>query len=248
MLGGPTNLEYTGGVPNSALMATRRRIGVRVATTEAARRQLMQPVVCWEKAWVTPEHAPSSTMRVYKWVKTDKKQQFSDDEEGADEPLAPLPDEPEVIEGDEDMDQDEPAASVPPETEPPTLNATETNSVLQSEPQTKPPSPTPPALSLHQGGHSLTSIEGTDMLDASLSVLGGSINVDVGVSGDANSADVGDLDMGPLGPDGPAFGNVENLDQITADNALMGNALMEGDGDPFSQPVNPVPSHSDVAG
>ncbi|KAI6031581.1 hypothetical protein BKA83DRAFT_87452 [Pisolithus microcarpus] len=194
-------------------MATRRRIGVRVATTEAARRQLMQPVVCWEKAWVTPEHAPSSTDA--------------------------------VIEGDEDMDQDEPAASVPPETEPPTLNATETNSVLQSEPQTKPPSPTPPTLSLHQGGHSLTSIEGTDMLDASLSVLGGSINVDVGVSGDTNSADVGDLDMGPLGPDGPAFGSVENLNQITADNCSHGKC---GDGDPFSQPVNPVSSHSDVAG
>ena len=27
-----------------------RRIGVCVTTTEAARRQLMQPVVCWEKA------------------------------------------------------------------------------------------------------------------------------------------------------------------------------------------------------
>ncbi|KAI6136471.1 hypothetical protein F5141DRAFT_1185434 [Pisolithus sp. B1] len=205
-------------------MATRRRIGVRVATTEAARRQLMQPVVCWEKAWVTPEHAPSSTMRVYKWVKTDKKQ------------------------GDEDMDQDEPVASVPPETEPPTLNVTETNSVLQSEPQTKPPSPTPPALSLHQAGPSLTSLEGADMLDASLSALGGSMNVDVGVSGDTNTADVGDLDMGPLGPDGPAFGNVDNLNQITADNSLLESALMDGDGHPFSQPVNPVSSHSDVAG
>lgn len=226
-------------------MATRRRIGVRVATTEAARRQLMQPVVCWEKAWVTPEHAPSSTMRIYKWVKTEKKQQFSDDEEGADEPLAPLPDEPEVIEGDEDMDQDEPAASVPPETEPPTLNATETNSVLQSEPQTKPPSPTPPTLSLDQAGPSLTSLEGADMLDVSLSVLGGSMNVD---SGDANSADVGGLDMVVLGPDGPAFANVDNLNQMTGDDTLLGSALIDGNGDPFSEPVNPAPPHSDVTG
>ncbi|KAI6118973.1 hypothetical protein EV401DRAFT_2209851 [Pisolithus croceorrhizus] len=174
-------------------MATRRRIGVRVATTEAARRQLMQPVVCWEKSWVTPEHAPSSTMRVYKWVKTDKKQQFSDDEEGADEPLAPLPDEPEVIEGDEDMDQDEPAASVPPETEPPTLNLSQ----------------------LHQAGPALTSLEGADMLDASLSALGGSMNC-----------------RRSLGTDGPAFGNVDNLNQITADNALLESALMDGDGAP----------------
>ena len=57
------------------VMATKRRIGVRLATTEAARRQLMQPVACWEKTWVVPENAPSgSTMKVYKWVKTDKKQ------------------------------------------------------------------------------------------------------------------------------------------------------------------------------
>lgn len=56
-------------------MATRRRIGVRLATTEAARRQLMQPVVSWEKIWVAPENTSSnSTMKVYKWVKTDKKQ------------------------------------------------------------------------------------------------------------------------------------------------------------------------------
>lgn len=56
-------------------MATRRRIGVSIATTEAARRQLMQPVPCWEKMWVTPQDAlAGSTLKVYKWVKTDKKQ------------------------------------------------------------------------------------------------------------------------------------------------------------------------------
>lgn len=56
-------------------MATRRRIGVSTATTEAARRQLMQPVPCWEKMWVTPTDMPAgSTLKIYKWVKTDKKQ------------------------------------------------------------------------------------------------------------------------------------------------------------------------------
>ena len=56
-------------------MATRRRIGVSIATTEAARRQLMQPVACWEKVWTVPEHAPpNSSMKIYKWVKADKKQ------------------------------------------------------------------------------------------------------------------------------------------------------------------------------
>jgi len=56
-------------------MALRRRIGISTATTEAARRQLMQPVPCWEKVWVVPEKAaPGSTLKVFKWVKTDKVQ------------------------------------------------------------------------------------------------------------------------------------------------------------------------------
>ena len=56
-------------------MATRRRIGVSAATTEAARRQLMQPVPCWEKVWAVPIiPSGSSTLKVYKWVKTEKNQ------------------------------------------------------------------------------------------------------------------------------------------------------------------------------
>lgn len=57
-------------------MATRRRIGVSAATTEAARRQLMQPVPCWEKVWIAPNSITpgSSTLKVYKWVKTEKVQ------------------------------------------------------------------------------------------------------------------------------------------------------------------------------
>lgn len=59
----------------SHTMATRRRIGVSAATTEAARRQLMQPVPCWEKVWVVPENATvTSNFKVYKWAKTEKTQ------------------------------------------------------------------------------------------------------------------------------------------------------------------------------
>lgn len=53
-------------------MATKRRIGVSAATTEAARRQLMQPVPCWEKVWAVPSIPSGSTLKVYKWVKTEK--------------------------------------------------------------------------------------------------------------------------------------------------------------------------------
>lgn len=56
-------------------MATRRKVGISTATSEAARRQLMQPVQCWEKVWILPSSAPAgSTVKIYKWVKTEKKQ------------------------------------------------------------------------------------------------------------------------------------------------------------------------------
>src|SRR6266550_1678567 len=55
-------------------MATRRRIGVSAASTEAARRQLMQPVSCWERTWTTPENIPNIAFKVRKWTRTDKPQ------------------------------------------------------------------------------------------------------------------------------------------------------------------------------
>ena len=58
-------------------MASRLKSGrfIGAATSESARRQLMQPVPCWEKMWVIPESAaPGSTLKVLRWVKTDKKQ------------------------------------------------------------------------------------------------------------------------------------------------------------------------------
>lgn len=58
-------------------MASRLKSGrfIGAATSESARRQLMQPVPCWEKVWVIPESAaPGSTLKVMRWVKTDKKQ------------------------------------------------------------------------------------------------------------------------------------------------------------------------------
>jgi hypothetical protein len=39
------------------------------ATSEAARRELMKPVTCWQREWVTPE---GSKVRVRQWVQTYK--------------------------------------------------------------------------------------------------------------------------------------------------------------------------------
>ncbi|KAG8931870.1 hypothetical protein FRC03_004302 [Tulasnella sp. 419] len=70
-------------------------------TLEAARKQRLLPVQNWEKQWVTPHGAaPGSTYKVLKWVKTDKKQDFSDDEAAeTDEQLAPMRDELEALAG-----------------------------------------------------------------------------------------------------------------------------------------------------
>jgi len=175
--------------------------------------------------------------------------QFSDDEEEADEPLAPLPDEPgEVVEGDEDMDQDEPAASVALDT---AHNAAETNFVTQEapeEPQTKPSSPTPPTLSLQQTEPLLTVDEGADILDASFKVLDAGIDVDVAVHENSNQEDVGELDMSVLGPDGTPYQGVLDLSQLDGADVLLGGPLMDDAGDPFAPSMEHQPSDQETTG
>lgn len=66
-----SNFVYSTGTVSSStptIMSTRRRIGVSVATTEAARRALIKPVPCWKKQWVV---ADGASIKVCKWVKTD---------------------------------------------------------------------------------------------------------------------------------------------------------------------------------
>lgn len=176
----------------------------------------------------------------------DLRKQFSDDEEEADEPLAPLPDEPEVAEGDEDMDQDEPAPSVALDA---THDATETNFVNQEalEPQTKPssPVPIPPALSLQQTEPILAVDEGTDILDASFKALEAGINVDIDVHENANQEVVVELDMSVLGPDGTPYEGVHGLGQLDGTNVLLGGPLMDDAGDPFAPTMEHQPSVQD---
>jgi len=190
-------------------MATRRRIGVSVASTEAARRQLMQPVSCWERTWVTPENIPNISFKVRKWTRTDKPQQFSDDEGGADEPLAPLPDEPEAVDGDEEMEQDEQAANGMESAPPGTRAAT------APQEETQPMSPKPQLLlgSTNDGGMDNTM----DGLDASLNPLVTTVEGKV--------EDGMELDLSVLPHD---------LSQVEAD--LVVGPLMDQSDDPFAQP------------
>ncbi|KAI0040814.1 hypothetical protein FA95DRAFT_1566086 [Auriscalpium vulgare] len=187
----------------------------------------MQPVPCWEKVWV--EAAPGTTLKVYKWVKTDKVQHFSDDEGGVDEPLVPLPDEPEVVEGDEDMDQDEPAASVPP------ASRDISEPILApSELPSKAPTPKPHPLSM---SFQASSLEDETQEEVTLQVPD---NIDTGldVRSALNPDGLDDLDMSQLGPDGTAFESAGDLTQMEATDALLGGEMMDDSlaEDPFALP------------
>ncbi|KAJ7636998.1 hypothetical protein FB45DRAFT_789181 [Roridomyces roridus] len=208
-------------------MATRRRVGVSSASTEAARRALMQPVPCWEKAWVVPETAPAgSTLRILKWVKTSKTQHFSDDEGEADEPLAPLPDDGDVGDGDDDEQDDTVDTAAP--TQPHTAEA---SVAPEEEPPSKPASPKP-LLSMAQG---LDDSEmANDVLDESLKTMQHNMEAGVGVGLDE---DDGMMDISSLAPDGLGLEGAHDLSQIDGGDALLGGPLqMDESEDPFGVP------------
>jgi len=196
-------------------MATRRRIGVSIASTEAARRQLMQPVACWERAWTAPENIPNVSFKVRRWARTEKPQQFSDDEGDVDEPLAPLPDEPEAVDGDEEMDQEEQPTNGIESAQPGTRAAT-------APPEdTQPPSPKP--LLILENSNDAGVDNTMDALDASLNPLTTEVKTAEG--------DGMELDLSGLGPD------LDQVDSTLAD-PLVGEALLDQtvDEDQFSKP------------
>jgi len=204
-------------------MATRRRIGVSAATTEAARRQLMQPVPCWEKVWVVPTipSGSSSTLKVYKWVKTEKIQHFSDDEGEVDEPLAPLPDELEVVEveGDDDLEQDAADAT----------QSKELTDIDQNvdDPPSKLSSPKPQLIIMPS---SLSGIETRDSVDG----LDASLKLDADMDDIVKKADDDlELDISGLGPDGLQLEGAHDLSQLDGPDGLLGGSLMDDSVDPF---------------
>ncbi|KAJ7750366.1 hypothetical protein B0H16DRAFT_1662394 [Mycena metata] len=209
-------------------MSTKRRVGVSSATTEAARRQLMQPVPSWEKVWVVPETAPAgSTIRILKWTKTSKIQHFSDDEGEADEPLAPLPDEVEVVEGDED-EADETAAATAP------LPDTAEAPPQEEEMPSKPPSPKPQlSMGLEPPGD---MDDNTNALDEELKAMESNMDQGVGVGLDT---DEGLMDISSLAPDGLGLEASHDLTQMDGDDALLGGPLqMDESVDPFAAPLD----------
>ncbi|KIJ54656.1 hypothetical protein M422DRAFT_24562 [Sphaerobolus stellatus SS14] len=202
-------------------MTSRLKSGrfIGAATSETARRQLMQPVPCWEKAWVVPEGAaPGSSLKVLRWVKTDKKQQFSDEEDAVDEPLAPLPDEPMQDDDEEEEKEGDDAAD----------SAAPVMSRDVSEPVTAQPSvapedgeteskPHPLSMSLIPDTETQPAVDDTPLDSA----LNPSLTVPTSLGDHLDSAMEG-MDMGQFG------GGVEGFDAEAVAEQVLQDALQNG--------------------
>lgn len=167
--------------------------------------------------------------------------------------MAPLPDEIEVVDGDEDLDQeqDEAAPTADPDSATQEIpDSTAVNTEVQPTPA-HPLSPNPPSPSLlpdvPSPNRHLLSLqldqpvleEAHDVLDASLKPLDTTMDavVDVGQM-DTEGVDVSDMvnemDMSSLGPDGITFENAHDLTQIEGEDTLLGGSMMDSSMDPFA--------------
>lgn len=138
-----------------------------------------------------------------------------------------MPDEPELVEGDEDLEQDEARADNAPtkeaEATPADMDAT------QDEPPSKVPSPKPQLMV--QSSTEDESRDQSEGLDASLKPIEG--NMDVG--DEQKGVDGLELDISGLGPDGLQLENAHDLSQLEGPDGLMGGPLMDDSVDPFSE-------------
>lgn len=179
----------------------------------------MQPVPCWEKAWVATETSPAGTsLKIYKWVKTEKVPQFSDDEGEVDEPLVPLPDEPEVVDGDEEMDPDDVVVVAEP-----AKDSLEVDNVLD-DPPSKLPSPKPKLLMSLQPSSDLGGDDRGDGLDDSLTPLESNMG---------EKKDI-ELEISALGPDGIPLESAHDLTQMDVEDVLTGGPMMDDSSDAFA--------------
>lgn len=209
---------------------SKRKVNFGAITSEAARRQLMVPTPCWERVLVTPEDlAPGTSWKVYKWVKTDRKQAF--EEEEVDQPLAPLQDVEEIETNEEDAEnaEDAPtgensrAVSELPQAKDGILSRPITPKPHPLSVSFQPPSPTPAPPEEE-------SIE----VDAEALIATTTLDPGLVEAEDLNPDDILHMDMAGLGPDGEPFEDAGSLLQVQEGDDLLGGAeLMDQTGDPF---------------
>jgi len=139
-------------------------------------------------------------------------QHFGDDEGTVDEPLVPLPDEPEIVEGDEE-EQDENTTTVEQQqTEVPAPQE------QQEEPEPENSKPSSPKLSMTLQPSAMDDGADVDNLDPSLQPIGEKLNDDSGGI---------ELDIGP------EMDDAHDLSQLD-ENALISAGLLDESVDPFA--------------
>jgi len=147
--------------------------------------------------------------------------------------LAPLPDEPEVVEGDEDVEQEDPTHSAP--TEPISRDTSEP--ILPKELPSKVSTPKPHPLSI-SFAPDLAPEQADDGLSGALQGLEDELvgQVDVVAADPLGTTDLVDLDLSQLGPDGTAFG-ASDLTQLQSTDSILGGDMVLDTSisdDPFS--------------
>ncbi|KAF9654089.1 hypothetical protein BDM02DRAFT_3085772 [Thelephora ganbajun] len=206
---------------------SKRKVNFGAITSEAARRQLMVPTPCWERVSVTPEDsAPGATWKVYKWVKTDRKQA----QEEVDQPLAPLQEVEEIETNEEDTEnaEDTPtgensrAVSELPQAKDDMLSRPVTPKPHPLSISFQPPSPTP-------------APQEEENIEVDTEVLTATTTLDPGLGEEEiNPDDIMHMNMTDLGPDGEPFEGAGSLLQVQEEDDLLGGAeLMDQTGDPF---------------
>lgn len=155
---------------------------------------------------------------------------FSDDEGGVDDPLAPLPDEPEVVEGDEEMELDETQNTAMA-----VAKLAESTPALPDEAPSKPASPKPQlSMTLTGADDDVNDAGDADALDVALKPMTGADLHDLDGPKGGVDVDTGvELDMSALAPDGLGLDDT-GLAQLDPSDGLVGGPLLDQTGDPFA--------------
>ena len=129
--------------------------------------------------------------------------------------MAPLPDEPEVAEGDDDVEPEDATQSVPPE---PISRDVSEPILPKEELPSKVSSPKPHPLSI-SFGPPLPSEQADDGLSGALQELEDDL---AGAADSLGQTDLVDLGLSQLGPDGAAFEAAGDLTQLQSADSILG--------------------------
>ena len=141
-----------------------------------------------------------------------------------------------MVEGDEDVEQEDPTHSAPPEP----ISRDTSEPIIPKELPSKVSTPKPHPLSM-SFAPDLAPEQADDGLSGALQGLEDELagQVDVVVTDPLGTTDLVDLDLSQLGPDGTAFGAADDLTQLQSADSILGADMVLDTSiadDPFAIP------------